>query len=294
VRWVSRRFGTGWRFPDRFQNQLRRGLRHPVPYCRDTQRTLPAARLGDHFPPHRLWFVRLIVQVPPEAVQPLLQPCRLDVLEALSVYPRRATVGFCQGVGMLQDVFPVHLVVELIEAISRLILRLPIQLVLQIPNLFRCCQAHRQSPLLLSFSSSPQARALPSTGVTRLPVPLTLSDALMVRGPFLPRCRPRPCLHPGPPLLTHDYLLGMLCSLPRWSDPCCWLLWRRAPASGSSGSIPPSPLQRRVGTTLGLSGPAQASLALRPAKSLAHHSWTLSRGSSPASFPTEPLASYRI
>ena len=27
MRWVSRRFGTGWRFPDRFQNQLRRGLR---------------------------------------------------------------------------------------------------------------------------------------------------------------------------------------------------------------------------------------------------------------------------
>ena len=40
----------------------------------------------------------------------------------------------------------------------------------------------------------------------------------------------------------------------------------RAPAPGSSGSARPSPLKRRVGTTLRLSRPAQASLALRPAK----------------------------
>jgi len=32
----------------------------------------------------------------------------------------------------------------------------------------RCCQAHRQSPLLDLFKSTPEARALPSTGITRL------------------------------------------------------------------------------------------------------------------------------
>jgi len=32
----------------------------------------------------------------------------------------------------------------------------------------RCCQAHRQSPLLDFFKSTPEARVLPSTGITRL------------------------------------------------------------------------------------------------------------------------------
>src|ERR1035438_3992411 len=73
------------RFPDRFQNQLRRGLRHPVPYRRNTQCALSAARLGNHLPLPRLWLVHFIVQVLPQAVQPLLQPCRLDVLEALQI-----------------------------------------------------------------------------------------------------------------------------------------------------------------------------------------------------------------
>jgi hypothetical protein len=54
-------------------------------------------------------------------------------------------------------------------------------------------------------------------------VPLTLSDAQMVRRPFRRRSRvatPRPS-RASP--TDADYLPGMLCSLPRWSDPCCWL-----------------------------------------------------------------------
>jgi hypothetical protein len=116
----------------------------------------------------------------------------------------------------------------------------------------------------------------------------------MVRHPFRRRslvATPRPS-RASP--TDADYLPGMLCSLPRWSDPCCWLSRWRAPAPGSSGSIPPSPLQRRVGTTLGFSRPARALHALRPAKSLAHLSWTLSRGFGLVGYPTKPLASYRI
>jgi hypothetical protein len=45
-----------------------------------------------------------------------------------------------------QDVVPINLVVEHVEAEGRLRLRLAIQLSLKGPDLIRCCQAHRQSP----------------------------------------------------------------------------------------------------------------------------------------------------
>ena len=116
-------------------------------------------------------------------------------------------------------------------------------------------------------------------------VPLTLSDTQTMRNPFRSRRRSRPCHHPGPPLLTADYLLGMLCSLPRWSNPCRWLSVERAPAPGSSGLARPSPLQSRVGTTLRLSRPARASHALRPAKLLAHLSVDFVARFRPGRFP---------
>src|SRR5215813_10557840 len=69
---------------------------------------------------------------------------------------------------MGQNVLAIDLVVEHVEAVSRLVLRLAIQLDLKFPNLTRCCQTHRQSPLLPSFTSTPEVRALSSTGITRL------------------------------------------------------------------------------------------------------------------------------
>src|SRR5262249_51784128 len=47
-------------------------------------------------------------------------------------------------------------------------------------------------------------------------------------------------------------------------------------------------------SALSLSRPARASLALRPAGSLSRPRRPLSRGSSPASHPAEPLVSYQI
>src|SRR5438094_628377 len=94
----------------------------------------------------------------------------------------------------------------------------------------------------------------------------------MIRRPFRRRSQDAT---PRPSRADANYLPGTLWSLPWWSDPCCWLSLWRAPAPGSPGSTPPSPLQRRVGATLGLSGPARALRALRPAKLLgclqAHH-----------------------
>ena len=96
------------------------------------------------------------------------------------------------------------LVVEQVEPIARLRLRFEIQLPLQRPDLIRCCQAHRQSPILCSFESAPEVRALPSTGVTQ---PQQYYDP--VRHPHRPssqRCleaRPPACAGlpqlPGPP-----------------------------------------------------------------------------------------------
>jgi hypothetical protein len=49
----------------------------------------------------------------------------------------------------------------------KLVLRLAIQLALKFPELTRCCQTYRQSPLLPSFTSTPEVRALSSAGITR-------------------------------------------------------------------------------------------------------------------------------
>src|SRR5215472_3467011 len=69
---------------------------------------------------------------------------------------------------MGQNVLSPDLVVEHVEAVPRLVLRLAIQLDLKFPYLTRCCQTHRQSPLLPSFTSTPEVRVLSSTGITRL------------------------------------------------------------------------------------------------------------------------------
>ena len=46
-------------------------------------------------------------------------------------------------------------------------------------------------------------------------------------------------------------------------------------------------------SALSLSRPAQASLTLRPARSLSRPRRPLSRGSGPAGYPTEPLVSFQ-
>jgi len=106
---------------------------------------------------------------------------------------------------------------------------------------------------------------------------LALSDAQTVRHPFWRRSRfatPRPS-RASP--LTLDSLSGMLCSLPRWTDSvrngCC----NGAPARVLPDSFRLPRSCDGSASTLPLSRPARALHALRPARSLAHHTWTLSR-----------------
>ena len=65
---------------------------------------------------------------------------------------------------MVQNVFPVYLVVEQVETVVRLFLRFLVQLPLKHPDLNRCLQAHRQSPVLSFFESTSEVRVLPSAG----------------------------------------------------------------------------------------------------------------------------------
>src|ERR1039457_2763724 len=161
--------GIKVRLKDRFQQQLRGCLHHPVPNRRYPERPFAATGLGDHPPPHGLWFVRLGAKVVPDAFQPFLPPFRFDLLEALLIHARRAFVGLRQFVGMQQNVLAPHLVIEQVEAAVRLLLRFLIQLSLKHPDLNWCFQTHRQSPLLSFFESTSEVRALSSTGITRLP-----------------------------------------------------------------------------------------------------------------------------
>jgi len=69
--------------------------------------------------------VRLCAKLLPDAVQPLLQPQRLDSPEGLPIYAWRALIGLRQCIGVGQNVLPVHLVVEQVETVVRLALRRP-------------------------------------------------------------------------------------------------------------------------------------------------------------------------
>ena len=181
------------------------------------------------------------------------------------------------------------------EVVSRLVLRLAIQLDLKFPYLARCCQTHRQSPLLSFFTSTPEVRALSSAGITRPPRsygPLRLPDR---PSPFLVTFGAATPDQSRASLTDPDHLPCMPCSIPRWTGSgarwlaSCAFLRRVLPR--------PCSLPRYRGgsaSTSLLSRPAQASHALRPATLLTHHAWALSRGSALAGFPARALASYQV
>ena len=186
--------GIEVRLEDRLQHQLGSGLHHPVPDRRDAERALAAAGLRDQDPSHRCRPIRLLDQVRSEPGEPLFPPRRFDHREAHPVHPRRTRIRARQVVGVAQDVFPINLVVEQVEAEVRLRLRLEIQLPLKPPDAIGCLQAHRQSPILVFFGSTPEVRVLSSTGVTRLhrsydPVRLPPTPPPFAASRSLPSCR---------------------------------------------------------------------------------------------------------
>src|SRR4029077_6443265 len=100
----------------------------------------------DHHPPHRVGPVSLRDQFLAQARQPCLQARRLDLREGHPVHPRCTRILASQLIGMTQDILSANLVVEHVEAEGGRRLRLAIQLPLKAPDLFRCYEAHHQSP----------------------------------------------------------------------------------------------------------------------------------------------------
>ena len=163
-------------------------------------------------------------------------------------------------------------------------LRFQIQLSLQHPDLTWCFQADRQSPHLCSFQSTPEVRALSSTGITRLP--RSYDPFRLPLWPPLLQSRWSCDLHqqrisPNYP----DHPLHMPCSLPRRIGTGAY---RFLPCPHG---LPP--ISAGSASATSLSRPAQASLTLRPAQLLTGLKPALSQGFDPAGYPTEPLVSYQ-
>ncbi len=101
------------------------------------------------------------------------------------------------------------------DTVARLNLRLAAELSLKPPDAFRCCQAHRQSPILVFVKSAPEVRALSSASITR---PHRSYDP--VRLPPGPPCLPRRwSCDLQPERVSPDYpdhLPNVPCPLPRW------------------------------------------------------------------------------
>src|ERR1700682_1951562 len=161
---------------------------------------------------------------------------------------------------MGQNVFPVYLVVEQVETVARLTLRLLVQLPLKHPDLYWCFQAHRQSPLLFFFKSTSEVRALPSAGITRHPRycdPLRLPSLAVILTTTL-EAQPPP--FPDLPQLPRPPSLHAVLNTPvDRTGACRFLPCSRGLPRLTGGSA----------STTSLSRPAQASLALRPARLLA-------------------------
>jgi hypothetical protein len=149
-------------------------------------------------------------------------------------------------------------------------------------GVFRLIANHHD---LAIFESAPEVRALCSAGITRLQrsydpvrIPSWPPPFRDVEAATLTR--------DGPPPITRTTFPTCRAHYPGGSSGCaCRLL-------PHSCSLPL--LVGGSASALSLSRPAQASLTLRPARSLSRPRRPLSRGSGPAGYPAEPLVSYQI
>jgi hypothetical protein len=159
-------------------------------------------------------------------------------------------------------------------------LRLAIELPLKSTDAFWCCKAHRQSPTLDLFKSIPEARVLPSTGITRLQ---QYYDPIR--------------LPPGVPPPTGRS------RFPRWASHVTRITFAtcRAHYPGGSGgcscrSLPHPyclPRSRRVGIRNCTFEACSGFTLVRPAASLDRPRRPLSRGFDTSSYPPATLVSFR-
>ena len=147
----------------------------------------------------------------------------------------------------------------------------------------RLTPIHTPSP---SSTSTPEVRVLSSTGVTRFH-----RSYDPVRLP----CRPTPVsaveaatlARHGPPPITRFTFRTCRAHYPDGPERV-----RLSVATPSHSGLPR--ISGGSASITSLSGPAQASLALRPARLLNRPWRPLSRGFDPAGYPTKPLVSYQV
>ena len=115
----------GWKvsIEDRVEHQHRRCHAHPITQGRDTQRPKFAIGFRDKHSSDRIWSVALLLERKCQFAKPSLDPVFLDLREVLTVHARCALVRAALSIGMRQDVFPVNLVVQGVEAIPSFTLR---------------------------------------------------------------------------------------------------------------------------------------------------------------------------
>jgi len=238
----------------------------------DPQRALLAVPFRDEHATHRVGSIRSLSQFGRQFVEPPVAPVRRDVLEGPAVHPRGAVVGAAAQVGELQDVPPVHLVVEGVEPRPRRSLRFGMQRRPEFLNLRWSCEAHANLPalvplgtLVLNSGSFPPPELPGFRGTTSLsatpPGPACPSRA--------PGWRSRASAELGFPCCRYLPCVDMPLPLPRWDRRVRSLMGRPIPPVSlfaDDGGLPR--LCGGSAPTFTLSRPAQHSLALRPVDSL--------------------------
>src|SRR6266404_346118 len=139
VRAISVLLGLQVGLEYRFEHQYCCRFRDAIFYRGNSERALTASGLVDHYPAYGLRLIRSAFQFLRQFVQPSPHPVLLDVLKLLVVYSCRALVGFAAVIGECQNVLPIHLVVQSIEAKTRRSLRFLVQRRLQLPNTWWSC-----------------------------------------------------------------------------------------------------------------------------------------------------------
>src|ERR1700730_1065193 len=90
--------------------------------------------LGYVNPSYRKWLIGSTFQLLRQFVQPPFPAVRFDVLECLVIHSRGSAVGLAAFVGVGQNVFPIHLVVQRVETKVGRFLRFCVQRRLQLLN----------------------------------------------------------------------------------------------------------------------------------------------------------------
>jgi hypothetical protein len=246
-------------FEDGLQDELRRRLGHAVFERGNPQRPLAPSRLRYHHPPHGLRPIPPVLQLALQLLKPTLLAVLRKLLERLPIHSRSALVPLRLPERLRQNVPSIELVVQAVEPERRLRLGLRVQLRTELFELCLGCQAHANLPLRPFLAKHPEPGLLPSTVITRFLGTTSPSDSWL---------SPRPHdvfgshSHAGQvSRVAHLALLARRALPPRWSA-------RRSSSRPSRRAHGLPRMCVRSASTIALSGPARASLALRPTGSL--------------------------